>query len=56
MSNNKNCIFFVISDNFAFTVANVLMSLKKHSENVLKCSDVVIFSNKQLSPRGQDAA
>ena len=40
--------FFVISDNFAFTVANVLMSLKKHSENVLKCSDVVIFSNKQL--------
>lgn len=56
MLKNKNCIFFAISDNFAFAVANVLMGLKKHSNKLLNNCDVIIFSNKELPPRGQGAA
>ena len=40
---NKNCIFFSISANYAFTVANVIMGLNKYSHELLKNCDIIIY-------------
>lgn len=47
---NKNCIFFAISANYAFTAANVIMSLQKHSYELLKSCDIIIYHD-GLPPR-----
>lgn len=48
---NKNCIFFAISANYAFTVANVIMSLNKHSVNLMKNCDIIIYHDVLPPPR-----
>lgn len=40
---NDNCIFFAISNDYSFAVANVIMSLYKNSRNVIENCDVIIF-------------
>lgn len=40
---NKNVIFFVISDNYSFAAANMIMGLKRHSGELLRTCDVLIY-------------
>lgn len=44
-SENKNAIFFAISDGYCFAAANVITGLYKHSEDVVKSLDIIIFHN-----------
>lgn len=43
MMKNKKCIFFVISNNYVFAFANVLISLKKYSNNLLDHCDIILY-------------
>lgn len=38
-------IFFAITDNYAFAVANVIWGLKQHSPMLMKRCDIIIYSN-----------
>lgn len=40
---NKNAIFFGISDNYVFAVANILMGFYRYSTQMISNSDVIIF-------------
>ena len=40
---NKNAIFFAISDNYSFAVANVIMSLNKWSNSLMGSTDIIIY-------------
>lgn len=42
---NKKAIYFAISDNYSFAVANVIMSLYKHSLPLVKTCDIIIYHN-----------
>ena len=52
---NKNCIFFAISANYAFTAANVIMSLQKHLYELLKACDIIIYHDGLLPPPRQNS-
>ena len=42
---NKNAIFFAISDNYSFAVANIIMGLKKYSPILMEGVDIIIYHN-----------
>lgn len=42
---NKNAIYFAISDNYSFAVANIIMGLNKYSPNLMTKCDIIIFHN-----------
>ena len=42
-TNNKNAIFFAISDNYCFAVATLIMSLYKHCAKTAKSLDILIY-------------
>lgn len=44
-SGNKNAIFFAINNEYAFAVANVVMGLLKHSEALMRTTDIIIYHN-----------
>lgn len=41
--NQKNAIFIAISDNYSFAAANLLMGLCRHSEELMKQTDFIIY-------------
>lgn len=44
-TNNKNAIYFAITDNYSFAVANVIMGLNKHSAKLMQSCDILIYHN-----------
>lgn len=42
---NKYAIFFVIDDGYSFALANMIMSLYKHSNNLMQQTDIIIYDN-----------
>ena len=42
-SENENVIFFAISDDYSFAAANIMMSLNKYSEALMKTTDIIIY-------------
>ena len=44
-SNNKYAVFFVVTDNYSFATANVIMGLKQYSSELLNSCDILIYHN-----------
>lgn len=52
-SKSKYAIFFAISDNYSFSVANVLMGLERYSSDLMKSCDIIIYCN-DISDKNKD--